>query len=372
MQGKSIIVILFVSLAIVNAQDIILPDAVYFFDFEETEGVVCKDQGTAGNDGEIVGDLIDRVNEGIVTKPGETGRSIEFIEQDAFGELCYVLVPYQDVLNAPNYTISTWMLYTGETPNWGYLFWADGDVWEPPLMDRHIDVWLHPYNNESLGVDCILNLVDATQLRVANDVAETGIDLMDGYWHQVTCVLRDNITYGIYIDGILAVEGEGIDEVVENEGDDLWLGGRPNDPDATTAVKLVGIMDRVRYWDQALTEEQIEYLFLMEGPNGGSVGVETKNTTPWEFALKGNYPNPFNPTTAIAYNVPRSSYVNLTIYDVLGRQVKQLVDMEQTVGQHNITWDATNDHGGHVAAGLYFCRMEAEGFVDVIKLALVK
>jgi flagellar hook assembly protein FlgD len=52
--------------------------------------------------------------------------------------------------------------------------------------------------------------------------------------------------------------------------------------------------------------------------------------------------------------------------------VKRLVDMQKPAGQHQITWDATNDLGQPVAAGLYFCRMQAEKFTDVIKLALVK
>lgn len=349
-----------------------LPTPVYFFDFEETEGVLCIDQGTAGNNGEIIGAGIDRVNEGIVTRAGETGHAIEFTEQNAFGELTYVFVPYQDVLNAPNYTISTWMLYTGETPNWGYLFWADGDVWEPPLMDRHIDVWLHPYNNESLGVDCILNCVDGSQLRVANDVAETGIDLMDGDWHQVTCVLSDNIFYSIYIDGVLAKEGEGTDEIVENEGDDLYLGARPADADATIAVKLVGMMDRVRYWDQALTEEQIMYLAMMEGPNGGSVGVAEKVTPPAEFALKVNYPNPFNPVTTIAYSLDRTQDVSLEVYDVLGHKVRTLYHGVQSAGDHQAQWDSLNEVGQSMPSGVYLYRLISGNRVETRKMMLIK
>lgn len=350
----------------------VLPDPVLFFDFEETEGFVCQDQGTAGNNGEIIGDWIDRVDEGIITKPGESGRSIEFTEQDGFGQLSYVLVPYLDALNSTDYTISTWMLYTGEAPNWGYLFWADGEVWEPPVVDRHIDVWLHPYNNESLGVDCILHLMDESELRVANDVAETGIDLMDGDWHQVTCVLRENIVYGIYIDGLLAAEGEGTDEVVENEGDDLWLGARPNDVDAVTSVKLVGLMDRVRYWDQALTDEQIEYLFLMEGPTGGSVGVKEAVSAPTDFALKGNYPNPFNPVTTIHYSLDRTEQVTLEIYDLLGHKVRTLVSGLQESGEYQVQWNGTSEAGQPLSSGVYLYRLVSGNRVESRKMMLLK
>jgi len=99
---------------------------------------------------------------------------------------------------------------------------------------------------------------------------------------------------------------------------------------------------------------------------------DDKATIPGKYALLPNYPNPFNPMTTIIYDLPISTHVQMTIYDILNRQVKQIVDTQKPAGQHKVTWDATNDHGELVAAGLYFCRMEAEDFVNVIKLALVK
>jgi flagellar hook assembly protein FlgD len=62
----------------------------------------------------------------------------------------------------------------------------------------------------------------------------------------------------------------------------------------------------------------------------------------------------------------------LVIYDILGRQVKQLVNEQMAAGRHSVVWDATDDQGQRVAAGLYFCRMEAEGIARQIKLVLVK
>lgn len=90
------------------------------------------------------------------------------------------------------------------------------------------------------------------------------------------------------------------------------------------------------------------------------------------FSLAQNHPNPFNPRTTIAYDVPKNSHIRLVIYDVLGRRVTQLINEHKPAGHHNILWNGTNDFGESVAAGLYFCRMEADGFSDVIKLALVR
>jgi hypothetical protein len=95
------------------------------------------------------------------------------------------------------------------------------------------------------------------------------------------------------------------------------------------------------------------------------------NHLPSRFHLYRNFPNPFNPRTTISFDIPHTAHVQLTIYDILGRQVRRLIDT-QPAGQHKITWDATDNYGQHVAAGLYFCRMEAGDYIKVIKLALVK
>lgn len=352
-----------------------LPEPVLFFDFEETEGMEVIDQGTAQNNGEIVDEfgVLERVADGIITRPGEAAHAIEFVEQDAMGQLGYVRVPFIDNLNAPSYTISCWMLYTGENTNWGYLFWADGEFWEPDVVDRHIDVWLHPFDgNTTLGVDCILHCLDDSDFRVATNPPEDGINIGDFDWHQVTCVLEDNIFYSIYIDGMLVAEGEGTDEVVDNIGDDLWLGARPNNADATTAVKMVGLMDRVRFWDQALTPEQIEYLYLMEGPDGGSVGVEEKVTTPVDFALKANFPNPFNPTTTISYSLDKTQNVSVEVFDMLGHKVSTLTSGVQTAGDHFVQWNGTNDYGQPVSSGVYLYRLISENRVETRKMMLLK
>ncbi len=355
------------------AQEVTLPEPVSFFDFEETEGAVVTDQGTAGNNGEIVGAWIDRVEgDGIITKPDETPHAIEFIEENAFGELTYVLVPYQEYMNSPNYTLSTWMKYSGDA-NWGYLFWADGETYEPEIVDRHIDVWLHPYDG-ALGVDCILHLQDEGQLRVANVPDDTGINLADGDWHQVTVVLKENIEYAVYIDGVWAADdgGAATDLVVENNGDDLYLGARPNDANFETSVKLVGLMDRVRIWDQALTEEQIEYLFLMEGPEGGTVDVAEKIEAPTEFALKANYPNPFNPTTTISYSLDKTEQVTLEVYDLLGHKISTLVSGVQASGEHQVQWNGTDDLGQTVSSGVYLYRLTSGQRVETRKMMLLQ
>jgi hypothetical protein len=93
---------------------------------------------------------------------------------------------------------------------------------------------------------------------------------------------------------------------------------------------------------------------------------------PTEFELSQNTPNPFNPTTQIAFALPSASKVNLTIYNVLGQQVKTLVDDYMNAGYQSVTWDGTDDYGGAVASGVYFYRISAEQFSDTKKMLLLK
>ena len=99
--------------------------------------------------------------------------------------------------------------------------------------------------------------------------------------------------------------------------------------------------------------------------------------TPQVFALQANYPNPFNPSTTIRYQLPVGSEVRLEIYDVLGQKVRTLVSGLQSAGFHQTAWNSRDDEEGQVAAGVYFYRLEARGtagerYQQVRKLLLLK
>jgi len=104
-----------------------------------------------------------------------------------------------------------------------------------------------------------------------------------------------------------------------------------------------------------------------------TVGIaEHDENIPGGFSLRQNYPNPFNPSTKIEYDLPKATHIRLIIYDLLGRQIRTLIDTQQPAGQFQTTWYGTKEFNLPVAAGVYFCRMEAGEFVKVIKLLLVK
>jgi hypothetical protein len=98
------------------------------------------------------------------------------------------------------------------------------------------------------------------------------------------------------------------------------------------------------------------------------VGLQSNGeNVPGEYSLSQNYPNPFNPTTTISYQLPKSSFVKLTIYDISGRLVDKLIDEKKNAGYYSVEWNAEN-----VCSGVYFYRIEAGSFVAVKKGLLVK
>ena len=97
-----------------------------------------------------------------------------------------------------------------------------------------------------------------------------------------------------------------------------------------------------------------------------------KLTTPSNFKLFSAYPNPFNPFTTLRYDLPEDEFVNITIYDMLGNIINQLVNEDQNSGYKSIQWNATNNQGQSVSAGVYIYSIEAGDFRQTKKIILLK
>ena len=93
---------------------------------------------------------------------------------------------------------------------------------------------------------------------------------------------------------------------------------------------------------------------------------------PLKYILHQNYPNPFNPITTLQYDLPENGLVNVTVYDMLGRQVKTLINQTQDAGFKSVVWNATNDYGKPVSAGIYLYQIQAGENISTKKMVLLK
>ena len=118
----------------------------------------------------------------------------------------------------------------------------------------------------------------------------------------------------------------------------------------------------------------ISYLFIDENAQVLGAGNEFLDIKPIpkEFALHNNYPNPFNPVTTINFDLPKEANVSLIVYDVIGREVIRLNDSFIPAGYHTVKWNARNQYGMEVSAGVYFYHIQAGEFVKTQKMILLK
>jgi len=114
-----------------------------------------------------------------------------------------------------------------------------------------------------------------------------------------------------------------------------------------------------------ITNSDPRFVFWKEG---GEVSADAANAgVPAEFALAGNYPNPFNPATTVRYDVAEARHIRLVVYDMMGREVEVLVDEAKEPGSYTAVWNARA-----YASGVYLCRMSAGAFVHTTRMVLQK
>jgi hypothetical protein len=110
----------------------------------------------------------------------------------------------------------------------------------------------------------------------------------------------------------------------------------------------------------------------LSGIGEGVSGIVDIATLPKTFEVHQNFPNPFNPTTTIHYELPQGSEVKLNVYNLLGQKIRTLINTKIEAGRHQIIWDGRNDSGISVASGIYLYHFEAEYYSKVMKMVLMR
>ena len=198
-----------------------------------------------------------------------------------------------------------------------YNYWADFNVFYEDTLNN---------NGILLPNDFITNII---------------IDHHDTLWAEIAYeYFSDNPYYPVFW-GVIATDG------IESFGNVYICCDYPGETGAYMVVDLTGL-----------------------DTNGLNYVEEI--SMPYRYTLRQNYPNPFNPITTLKYDIPKDGLVNITIYNMLGNVVNNLVNANQSSGYKSVQWNATNNQGETVSAGVYLYKIQAGDFVDTKKMILLK
>jgi parallel beta-helix repeat protein len=124
------------------------------------------------------------------------------------------------------------------------------------------------------------------------------------------------------------------------------------------------------YWSDYESNPGYPDFYQIPG-EGGGVDYHP-NAPPKVFFIAQNYPNPFNPSTTIEYTLPVDARVRITIYNILGKKVRTLLDEHQPAGHRRMVWEGKDDEGREAASGIYFYQMKAGEFTQSKKMVILK
>ena len=169
----------------------------------------------------------------------------------------------------------------------------------------------------------------------------------------VTDIASDNPVFGADTTDFTLSSGENLT---------LGVGFTPNQQGTYTSLLRLMSNDPI----------QGTLLISLIGHSDGPVSTQETGSVPTGFSITQNFPNPFNPTTTIKYQIPSTGEVNLVIYNLLGGRVRMLVDRPQESGYHEVHWDGKNDAGLSLSSGIYVYRLNTANYSLVKKMVLLK
>ena len=317
---------------------------------------VGEAHGTAVGDNVIVGDGA------CILLPGAADAGDSWVEVP--GDVV-ALFTYDEVSIAawftPDPLNAQWeaLWYFGNDGN-GAGVGSDGFCFQPRRADNVARTWIScgdqsaPYNIED-GVN------DATG------------NYNDGELHHVVCELNEFPEIVLYHNGELIGTAPLTSDPTTGKDNAIWnispLFGRFGHSCYSGDVPWMGSIHEIAIFNKALSDEEVMYLYEHQDWSAGGTAVDKDEVAalPSESGLAQNYPNPFNPTTNISFDVAHSSEVNLTVYDLLGKEVATLVDEVKSAGQHVVQFDGSN-----LSNGVYIARMNIGNQVFTKKMILMK
>ena len=342
---------------------------------DDVEGYIINECDTAffdiiiSNDGS--GDLIieDCLLEGLYD-------SLEYIDRWNISSIFPINIPPND-----NYTLGVYYIPWREINDYSNWFGLKSSALKlfhnadtnsiNNQLELSVEVYIDNIKAYSIEVDdnseAAWEYYDSNSVLVFNDIT------FDGTLNLISYGTEDLEIDDINLDSDYFNLDAGDGTVSSGESITLQLDFNP--PNDGVFVDTILIESNADIFFPAFFEEgndNPQQKIIIKGTSGYLSSVNNEKYIPDQFIVHQNYPNPFNPVTSLKYDLPEEGLVNITVYDMMGRVVKTLVNSQQTAGYKSITWNATNNRNETVSAGLYLYTIQAGEFRQTRKMVLLK
>jgi len=273
--------------------------------------------------------------------------------------------------------------------------WTEGLYGDAVTLDSTDYVWVpyHPYlmveDAVTMEVICMVDSTDRDQVIVSRSTSSglsiainsdnhlvgdvwtnaglisvdaPNIELLSDTWYHLALTISPSIML-LYIDHALVAGRPIAGPIVYSSATGMCIGGMIDAQDSTLTYGFTGTIDEVRISNRNLSANN----FLPFEP----VSV-SPSSQPSSWVMIQNYPNPFNPITTIRYRLLEEANISLVIYDVRGQVIQTLESGHQSAGWYEVVWQGENVEGKQVGTGIYFARLVAGEYSQVIKMLYLK
>jgi hypothetical protein len=289
---------------------------------------------------------------GAFTSSGKINSAISFNANGAIGQYCEA--PSISLSSAAS--LSFWFYSYGAQPQHaGVLFKASDVNGDQPIYGAQVELPGNVLYFLSQGSSAGAALTYTFQHNT--------------WYHFVLVFDGPNQRLSMYVNGTMRLDTTNINfTALYNPTTKLKMGMQKS-----SDRSFQGKLDEIGIWNRVLTDAEV--LALYNNGQGRTITSVKQDfsSNPSYYMLNQNYPNPFNPSTTIRFALPQRSHVTLTVYNILGQDVADLVNADQQAGWNQVVWNA------NVSSGVYFCRLEAisvsdprERFMDVKKMLLLR
>ncbi len=233
--------------------------------------------------------------------------------------------------NFPGYNADTWGLTASDNP-WGYGA-------QSPTND-----------NGTISPTAALSSMPYTPEQSIRALKSFYYVYGDKLWGTYGFIDAFNLSQNWYAGSYIAIDEGPIIDMIENYRSQLLWKNFMANPEIQTMLDAIG--------------------FVPDSISTGVNDIQANNIT--SYKIIGNYPNPFNPSTIIKFNLPSRLNVELKVYDILGREVRDLFDGQLNAGSNEVKWNGQDDFGRNAASGVYLYTLKVNGKILTGKMALEK